>query len=301
MADTERPIDFTYAIPSLCGWQRSLVRLVERVYGQRSLYRTYRKFLDINQGPNTFWEDAVRCLDIRIHVHSATAVTIPDQGPLLVVANHPFGLIDGVAVARLVSRVRKDFKVIAWDVFTCPPGAAPYLLPLDLSEDSLAARRQNVAVRREAKRWLDEGRCVVLFPAGMAAMSPALLSGPEEMPWGRFGAKLVRDSGAAVLPMFVHGENSRLFHAAVHLGYFFRLALFFRETSRRLGKPVHVSMSPPVPADRILAMQCEKAQMDWLRQQTLSMENAPGCRPPRPGGTSSIDGPARLSVMPLET
>ena len=300
MANSEQPIDFTYAIPSLPEWQRQLVRLVEWIYGQRALYRIYRRFLAMNRNPETFWENAVRCLEIDIHVHHPAAVSVPEKGPLLVVANHPFGLIDGVAVACLVSRVRKDFKVIAWDVFSSPPGVAPYLLPLDLSGDSREARRQNVAVRRESTRWLNDGHCIVLFPAGMAAMSPSLLSAPEEMPWGRFGAKLIRQTGAEVLPMFVHGQNSRLFHAAGHLGYFFRLALFFRETSRNLGKPVHVHMSPPVAADEILALQSESDQMNWLRNLTLSMEGLPGW-PARCRGASDIERSTDLSILPQET
>lgn len=300
MFRTDQDIDFSYAIPSLPWWQRRFIRLVERVYGQRALYRTYRRFLHITRGPAFFWEDARLCLDTEVRIAGHEAPEIPRDGPLLVVANHPFGLVDGVAVAWLVSQVRKDFKLIAWDVFSHPPGIDPYLISLDLEEDSRQARRQNVAARRESTQWLRDGHCIILFPAGTAALSPTLFSAPEEHHWGRFGARLIHDAGATVLPMFVHGQNSRLFHAAGHLGYFFRLALFFRETSSRLGKPVTVSAGHPMSPQAVQAAGDEDAQMAWLRALTLSLARH-GDRPPVGSPGSALDRVTDLSVIPLET
>ncbi len=300
MFGADQEIEFSYAIPSLPAWQRRFVRLVERVYGQRVLYKTYRRFLDLNAGPESFWEDARFCLDTEVRTTGRDLPSIPREGPLLVVANHPFGLVDGVAVSWLVSQVRKDFKLIAWDVFSHPPGIDPYLISLDLEDDCRKARRQNVAARRESTQWLRDGHCIVLFPAGTAALSASMFSPPEEYPWGRFGAKLIHDADATVLPMFVHGQNSRLFHAAGHLGYFFRLALFFRETTRKLGKPVYVTSGRPMAPDELRTVGNEDEQMNYLRDLTLSLgtdlDDAPTGQPIGP-----LDRVTNLSVVPLES
>lgn len=232
--------DISFATADLPKWQQSAVRSLEKVLGKKRLMQKYYEFLEINKGPETFWDDVVSCMELSISSYSTDVPVVPKTGPLVVVANHPFGLVDGAAICWLISEARKDFKVILWDVFDKQHNGQDYFLALDLAEDCKRARRQNLGVRREAISHLNEGKSILIFPSGTAERTSSPLSKPAEQPWLPFTEKMIRASGASVLPIFVHGHNSRLFHAASNFSYTVRLAMFFFEIKRRLNSEVEL-------------------------------------------------------------
>ncbi|MBX2869311.1 MAG: hypothetical protein KTR18_11585, partial [Acidiferrobacterales bacterium] len=155
--------DFSYATSDLSEIQRTLVALVEKMTGQSRLINRYQDFLMNNQGADQFWQDVIDALELNVCVQNTGATTIPESGPLLVVANHPFGLVDGAAIAHLIDTVRRDFKIVCWDIFDHPPHISDYLLPMDLSEGT-SARKQNIKVRRRAIDELNAGGAIIVFP-----------------------------------------------------------------------------------------------------------------------------------------
>ena len=172
----------------------------------------------------------------------------------------------------MVSQVRKDFKVVLWDVFLQQNHGRDYFLALDLAEDNKEARRQNVKVRKQAVQNLRDGHVVIIFPSGSAERPTSFLSRPSEQPWHRFTEKMITASQAPTLPIFVHGHNSRLFHMASNVSEVMRRAMFIREINRAMDTEVTLSlgdiMAPATLAD--WAGQ-QKNIMSELRDTTLSL------------------------------
>lgn len=238
----------SYAGPDLSPRQRHLVSLIEWLTrGQR--IRSVQQHFDAGESAGedagTFFRRAAEAFDLRLETWFAPRAFIPASGPLLVVANHPFGVVDGLAISALVETIRQDIRIIVWDAIGLPPGNT-HFLPLDLSETGTDALRQNVAIRRKAIEHLRTGGCIVLFPSGSAEVTSHPLARPVEAPLTSMICKLALQSRATLLPVFVEGHNSRLFHAASHLGELIRRSLFLAETRRMIGGQVSCRIGEPL-------------------------------------------------------
>jgi putative hemolysin len=131
--DRSEPEDirFSYSRPEQRWLNRGIIRLIERVSGQPKLERLYRQWArNPHPGENIF-SAAIRLMDIRIDSDDAMWRKVPQQGPVLFIANHPFGVIDGLAMGHLATRVRPDTKIMTHSLLCQPPEARDYLLPVD--------------------------------------------------------------------------------------------------------------------------------------------------------------------------
>ncbi|MCI4645549.1 MAG: lysophospholipid acyltransferase family protein [Hyphomonadaceae bacterium] len=250
--------------------KRRLVRAVERLSGQPRIQRLYREYREsLRHEP--FFGAAVKLLDLRVEIDVARHASIPKTGPLVVVANHPFGVLDGLVICHLLSLVRTDFKVLTNAVLDGAPEASDWILPIDFA-GTKEAQATNISTRKTSLEKLKNGGCIVVFPAGGVSTAPTLLSrAAVDDTWKPFTAKLITQSGANVVPIYFEGQNSRLFQLASHLSLELRLALIFREVNRRRGKrlPVHIGQ---VLTPEDLANAGKRAElMTFLREATYSM------------------------------
>lgn len=257
----ELNLSFAADLPA---WQQTFVKLIENGIGKRRLLQIYRGLIDRNAGPETFWDDLLASLELKISSYRRGIEAIPKTGPAVIIANHPFGLMDGASICWIVSQIRKDFKVILWDVFKQNNHGQGYFLSLDLTEDDKEARRQNVIVRREAVQNLKDGHIIIIFPSGGAERPSSLFGAPYETPWHRFTEKMVTASHAPVLPIFVHGHNSKLFHMASHVSEVARRAMFIHEIKRGIGSEVELSIGDMIAPETV---------NNWVQGQENIMEN----------------------------
>jgi len=133
MLDSE--IDtFSYAAPDDPRLKRLIIRIIERMSGQPYLKWLYEDHVNNPVPGETFWDAAVKRLELKIVVNEDGLKKWPATGPLVVVSNHPFGVLDGVVLCQLVSRVRKDFRVLINSVLYRAEEARPYMLPIDFAE-----------------------------------------------------------------------------------------------------------------------------------------------------------------------
>ena len=131
-------IRFSYASADDPALRRIAIRAIERLTGQPRLQRIY---LENQRDPGvgeTFWEAAVRRLELRIEYDAARLRAIPAAGPVVIVANHPFGVLDGIVVGHLVAKVRTDFKILTNSVLCRARELEPYLLPIDFARTPAA-------------------------------------------------------------------------------------------------------------------------------------------------------------------
>lgn len=251
--------------------KRMLVRAVERATGQPKLRRLYERYRAGELGEAGFFEAAIRLLELDIRFDPARLAAMPADGPLVVVANHPFGVLDGLVICWLVGQRRHDFRVLTNSVLDAVPEAKPWLLPVDFGGTREAAAA-NVAMRKAALSHVKAGGCVIVFPAGGVSTTPGPFDAlAVDDDWKPFTAKLITQSGAAVTPVFFEGQNSRLFQIASHLSLELRLALVFREVRRRIGKKVAVGVGETLSPVMLETAGKRRDLMEFLRDQTYGL------------------------------
>jgi putative hemolysin len=264
-------IQFTYSTPQHSVARRSLILAIERMGGQGRLKRLYERYLNDLRADKEFFQSAVDLLRLDIRFDRGQLLKVPATGPVLFIANHPYGVLDGIVLTWLARQARPEVKVLANHVLCQAPDALHHLLPIDFS-GTREATRTNVGSRAEAQRMLKAGGAVGIFPAGsVAASEKPLIGHAVDSVWHPFTAKLIISAGATVVPIYFAGQNSRLFQLASHLSYTLRLSLFFWETARRIGSELDVAIGDPIPFAEFAGQTDRAALVRMLRQRTYAL------------------------------
>jgi len=263
---------FSYATASDPPIKRGLIRLVEKATGQPKLKRMYVHNQRFPRLGETFWQAAVRSLELDVRYDADALASVPKTGPVVFVANHPYGVLDGIVMAWLASKVRSDFVVLTHIVLTRAPEAARFILPVDFSGTE-EAERTNLASRAAARAQLERGGAVVVFPAGAISTTPDKLGLKPAVDgrWQTFVSQLIRRSEATVVPIWFGGQNSRLFQIASHVSLTLRLSLIFHEVKTRIGTSLPVVIGAPVPFASMAAIRNRQALADELRARVYAL------------------------------
>ncbi|HWD26234.1 MAG TPA: lysophospholipid acyltransferase family protein [Rhizomicrobium sp.] len=298
MAESASDIDtFSYADPADPRLKRLFIRIVERVTGQPYLKWLYE---DNRANPvpgEDFWDAAVRKLELHLKYNEAALAAWPKTGPLVVVANHPFGVLDGVLICHLVAKVRKDFRVLTNAVLLRAEEVKEFLLPVDFAETE-EALQTNLKSRAEAKRHLMKGGCLVVFPAGGVSTTPSIWHKRAiDAEWKNLTARLIAQAKAPVAPVYFAGQNSRLFQIASHISSTLRLSLIFKEVHDRIGSDVHIRIGDVLPYERVAGINDRQSVMDKLREITYSLGDGAPAKYERRGGKRPRRDP-RKKVYP---
>ena len=218
-----------------------------------------------------FWSKAVRHMGIRIDTPPEEIAMIPKTGPVVVVANHPHGLVDGMVMAEMVSRVRSDFRILTRSLLSGIPEIEEFMIPVPFPHEA-NARELGLEMRDLTMAHLKRGGVVILFPAGKVAMSDTWFGPAVEGEWNVFTHKIVRSTGATILPIRFTGQNSRAFQIANKLGDTPRQGLLLYEIRRALFKPQRPVIGQPIPASELEKWPGNpRGFLAWLRQHTLSL------------------------------
>ena len=233
---------------------RRVVRVVETLTGRLQALRLIRDFA-MRPTPvgSEIWSAVLDVMGIEITTPPDEIARIPRDGPLVVVANHPTGPLDGVVLAWLVSRVRDDYRILARELVGMrETGFAPFLIPVPVWS-SPSARRDGLRMRDAARAHLASGGALAYFPAGGVAASES--GPPVEGDWTVFTAKLIREVQATVLPVFLPQQPSWLYRLANRVSPVLRQGLLMHEAVRQRGRPIRPVIGAPIAPD---------AQGDWI-------------------------------------
>ena len=267
----KKRVRFTYSTPDQPALQRVVIQAIEKMGGQRKLKKLYAQHQKSVADGENFFSAALRLLKMNVEFDAAALARTPATGPVLFISNHPYGVLDGITLTWLATKIRPDTKVLANDVLCQAPEAAANLLPVAFAP-TREARETNVQSRRAAQAWLRNGHAVGIFPGGGVSTSEKPLNGPAvDLPWAPFTAKLLRMSKATVIPVFFVGQNSRLFQLASHLSLTLRLSMVFRETARRIGTKLKVRIGNPIPFSEIAHIEDRAELVKELRKRTFDL------------------------------
>ena len=277
---------FSYATASDPPLKRGIIRLVEKATGQPKLKRMYIHNQRFPRPDETFWQAAVRSLALDVRYDPDALAAIPKIGPVVVVANHPYGVLDGIVISWLVSKVRSDFVVLTNAILMRAPEVQGFILPIDFSETE-EAQRTNLASRAAARAQLERGGVVVVFPAGAVSTAPDKLGLKPAVDgrWQPFVSQLIQRSKADIVPIWFGGQNSRLFQIASHVSYTLRISLIFHEVKSRIGTSLPVAIGAPIPFDAVAGIKDRQALADDLRERVYAMAKPapPAGKPLGPG------------------
>ncbi len=253
-------------------FKANTIRAMEWATGKLTLLRAIRRFeaRGVPEG-QAFWAQALDVMGIRLATPDDQVARIPRDGPLIVVANHPHGLVDGMVLAELIGRVRTDYKILTRSLLTEVEEIRRFMIPVPFPHEPDAQGR-SLAMRREAMDHLAEGGVIALFPSGSVASSDTLFGPAVERVWNPFTAKLILRSGAAVLPVRFPGQNSRAYQIANRVSATLRQGLLLHEVVHAMHRPQAPVIGPSIaPGDLVRWANDPRGLMDWLRDQTLAL------------------------------
>ncbi|MEO9650514.1 MAG: lysophospholipid acyltransferase family protein [Roseobacter sp.] len=256
-------------------WQSAFIRVVEAFTGKLTLLKLVREFerRGAPQG-QAFWRAALDVMGIELQTPQEQLDRIPKTGPLIVVSNHPHGMVDGMIFADLIGRVRPDYRILTRSLLTViDEVAGSYMIPVPFPHDP-DAQRKGVEMRSRAMNHLKDNGVVALFPSGGVAASETFFGPAVEGEWNVFTAKMIRRSGATVLPIKFLGQNSRAYQIANRLSPMLRQGLLLHEIVHALNKPQAPIVGQPLSDEDVSRWEDDpRGFMSWLRAHTLSLES----------------------------
>lgn len=258
--------------------RRNIIRAIEWMTGKISVIRMIRRF-EKNGAPQgqAFWRATLDVMGIDLLTPEEQLARIPKDGPVVVVANHPHGMVDGMILADLIGRVRGDYKILTRQLLTgIDEIAASYMIPVPFPHDE-DAQRKSVEMRAKAMAHLKEGGLITLFPSGVVAASETMFGPAIEAEWNVFTAQMIRRSGAKVVPIYFPGSNSRWYQIANRLSPILRQALLLHEIVHSCNKPQAPVVGHPIADEHLERLKSDpRGFVAWLRDHTLDLGHDPG-------------------------
>jgi putative hemolysin len=264
--------DITYATSASTRSGRALIRMLENTTGRLSLIRRAKGYeADIARG-TPFWDVMVNRYGLSLDIIGGALSNIPATGPLIVIANHPYGILDGLILGHILHRTRGDFRILANSVFSRAPALNDVLLPISF-DATREATQLNLQTRATALGYLGGGGAIGIFPGGTVSTAAKPFGPPMDPAWRNFTAKMIAKSDATIIPLYFEGQNSRLFQIASHLHYTLRLGLLLKEFRARTDAPVRLVIGDPIR--RTSLGDDPAAMMETLRRATYALSPTP--------------------------
>ncbi|MDQ8194265.1 lysophospholipid acyltransferase family protein [Coraliomargarita sp. SDUM461004] len=247
---------------------------IERMLGINGVNRIYADVhsqLDDIENDEAFFMKTLRVMGVHFELDNADFERIPKTGSLIVIANHPFGGVDGVVMGALLKGVRQDAKLMGNYLLAHMEGIRGSIIQVDPFGGE-ASSRANLKGMRDAIRLLRDGGCLGAFPAGEVS-SLRLKSGAVVDPlWTGHIVNLALKTGAKVLPIYFEGCNSALFQAAGLLHPRLRTALLAREFSRARGREMRLKVGAIIEPKHLETFETKEAATEYLRLKTYALK-----------------------------
>ncbi|MEP7218448.1 MAG: lysophospholipid acyltransferase family protein, partial [Bacteroidota bacterium] len=255
--------------------QRTLLALsqgaLERLLAVDKINAIYGESLR-GRSDRPFHDRVLEALEIDIDAREEERIRIPASGPLIVVANHPYGAIEGIAMLSLLCSVRSDVRIVANFMLHRIPQLREHMIFVD-PFGTAESRRRNIGGIRQAIEWVKGGGVLAVFPAGEVShitMAERRVVDPD---WSATIGRIIRRTGAPVLPVYFDGRNRALFQIMGLIHPRLRTAMLPRELLRRRGRPLGVTIGNVVPARSLAEFSCDAEMMRYLRERTYFLAN----------------------------
>jgi putative hemolysin len=273
----------------------ALARPLEHLLGLRQCQAIYDQ-VKSRQDPRDFVRALLNRMDVRPEIKPEDMEEIPVKGPAVVVANHPFGGIEGIVMADLLLGRRPDVKIMANFLLNRIPPLQRLFIPVDPFNRSASAHR-NMGALRQAMRWVKNGGLLMVFPAGeVSHMRPSRFE-IADAAWSATVARIIRHAAASVLPVFFRGHNGPVFQAAGLIHPALRTLLLARQFIGMSGRRVRLEIGRLISFRWLRRYTGDTELMDYLRWRTYLLGHAVRrtARPPVPAPVAVFKKPKPLA------
>jgi putative hemolysin len=267
------------------GWFLNLLlKLFERIIQLPKLNKVYKKIVLSIREDHNFWQASVQVLELKIQLSEIDLSKIPKNGPVLIVANHPFGGVEALVMGDILTKARKDFLFVANKTLNLLPEIKPYLISVSVDEEKVtSAKIKNHNQIQKAVRHLQSGGCVVMFPSGEIATARPPWGEANERKWNSTVARLAKSTQSKVVPIYFHGKNSPIFQWISllmlppknvfykwirKLTLFLRLSFMIFEILRKSKSQVEVKIGVPLSFDKYSHIKSYQALAEYFRLRT---------------------------------
>ncbi len=267
--------NFSYASKSEHNFaQRLIIKTIESLTGKKKLENLYKNYSINQDNPGSFWSDILNAMKIKVINKSSNDLIIPKVGSLLIIANHPFGIIDGLILCSLVSKVRNDFKIMTHETLQFLPELEKYILPIDFSANNKLSKKYNINTATLAKEHLDNEGVIIIFPSGGVSTAKNLKSDAIDDDWKLFPAKLIHLTKTSVLPIYFDGKNGLLFHlfASKIKNQTLKYSSYIHETKKKIGKEIDIYSGKLIPYTQLKKYKNRKELTNNLKNITYNLK-----------------------------
>ncbi len=267
-------IDISYASKTEHNFaQRLLIKTIEQLTGKRKLQKIYSEFSKEKIEPRFFWTGLLKSMNIEVINRSKEEDDIPKTGKLLMIANHPFGIIDGIIMCSIASKIRPDFKILTHETLSFSSELNKYILPIDFKENSKTAVRNNIQTTKNAKNHLLDGGLLIIFPSGSVSIAKNLKSTAKDDEWKQFTAKIIKQTKSDVLPVYFDGKNGLLFHlfASKLKNQTLKYSSYIHETKKMIGKEVNINIGKVIKYSELENINNRAEMTRYLKFKTYNL------------------------------
>lgn len=241
----------------------------EWLLGLNTLDNLYKKECVEGYDCHSFLKHVLNLFQVQHQLLSGVLDTIPATGPAVVVANHPYGGIEGVALADLLLEKRSDVKVLTNEVLCQIPEFSDLFIGVDvLGKD---AKRKNIKAVGEAQQWVSDGHLLLMFPAGEVSSFDSHLKQITDPLWRNTAARIARQANASVIPVFVEGRNSWFFQALGMIHPKLRTVSLIRELINKKGHTIGFRIGKNLKPDNYMTLNSDSSVTNYLRLHTYAM------------------------------
>ena len=258
---------------------RTFSGVIDALTGLASLQSRYERHVTGSYFPS----DALQTLAIHVVCPDDEVARIPARGPLVICANHPHGAADGLALAHVVRRLRPDVKLLATELLGRIAEMRQHLITVDAFRPGVGRNREAM---RAAVEWVRDGHCLVVFPSGEVSHLRTADRRVVDATWRDGVSRIAARADAPVVPVFIEGNNSRMFLAAGRVHAWLRTLLLPRELLRLSGRTLRVRVGHPITPRRLDGLGDSEAQTAYLRTRTYALDG------------QAMPATARLRLLP---
>lgn len=269
-----------------------LAGILYRLSGMEKVNRFYEQIHHLSG--QEFIDRVFELLELPIEVDPADLKRIPTEGPFIVVANHPFGALDGMALIHTVCKVRPDFKVMANFLLQRIEQIGGYFFAVNpFDEKSSAASFKGT---KDALLHLQNGSPLGIFPAGEVSAYRKDLRTITDGPWSTQSIKLIAKAGVPVVPLYFDGKNSRLFHLLGVIHPALRTLRLPAEMMKQRGKTIRIRIGKPISASDIASFEDTNQLGRFLRAKTYALSSSLDVKKEYFSGIGSLKKPKPIEA-----
>ncbi|MBL7075895.1 MAG: lysophospholipid acyltransferase family protein [Kiritimatiellae bacterium] len=251
-------------------------RILDKVLGLDGVYDIYMRSA-AGSRDRPFSDNVLEAMDLAFEVTEADVARIPDTGPVVVVANHCFGGVEGVLLASLLQMVRQDVRIMANYMLSRIPEMHDLFFFVD-PFGGKDAPRSNIRPIKQSIKWLRDGGIFGVFPSGEVAHFDPRKRAVVEGEWSTSIGGVIRRTKATVVPVFFDGSNTALFHLLGLVHPRLRTARLPHELLNKQGRTIPAYVGNPIPFSRLEDMDTDREIIDYVRMRTYNLRNRKGHR-----------------------